>query len=106
MNGERTDVRRVTVSSDVVDGKVMVRDTLGREREINASTRVGAGPAPRQGELWLMLTMPGAPRMLLSRISTPDPPVVAGTRTGNTALVLSLLDALSSLGLIDDQSTP
>jgi hypothetical protein len=100
-------VERVSIAAKPdTDGTVLVRNTIGKQWGVRADLRPSGTAPPREGEVWLLARqVRSAPDVLWLRIAHPAPPVVTGPRSGADPVTLSLLKALSDLGLVQDKTT-
>lgn len=95
---------RAQVTAVNTDGTALVRDQLGKERQVRYDIRPKGTAAPAVGETWEAVQH-GTTWMLDRMVGHPLPPVVAGSRAATAATLANLLTALEAAGLINDQTT-
>ena len=100
------DVRRVSVTAaDPDSGEVMVRDGNGWQATVRASTRPKGTGFPAPGEIWI-ISRSGPSWMLGAQVGALPPPLVTGSRATADPVTLSLLAALTAIGVVRDGTTP
>ena len=88
---------RVVTVEEVTGAQALCRDDSGKTMIVRTDLRRGGGPAPRQGERWILDRALGRWTFVASFASAP--PTITGSRGGNAALA-NLLASLEALGLI------
>lgn len=99
-----TNQRATITAIDLTTGVAMARTALGKEISLRLDRRPKGSAAPAIGEIWT-ITRQGYVYVLDDLLTAPAPPVITGSRTGADPLALSLLDALTQLGHVQDGTT-
>lgn len=92
----------MVVINDITGVMAAVTDQYGKSHDIRIDIRRGKGPYPRVGETWIVDRDVGP--WTFAACLVPDIPKVTGTTDAIPALV-SLIEALAALGLIEDHTT-
>jgi hypothetical protein len=83
----------------------VVRDQLGKDRQVRYDIRPKGTAPPAAGETWEIVQI-GTVWSLDRMVAHPAPPIITGSRgTTPVAVLTNLLTALDAVGLIDDQTT-
>lgn len=100
----RLDQMAVTVTGiDPDTGKVMVRDSVSNEFEVDGSVRFKGMGFPAVGERWV-LARRRSMWVLDVQIGAPPVAKVTGSRDGMHPVDVQMLEALAALGLISDET--
>lgn len=99
-----TEVAVTVVSADPETGKVIVRDSVSNEFEIDHRLRPKGMGWPDPGERWL-LTRRGTTWVFDSQIGAPDIIRIDGSRDGMHPVAVQMLEAMARHGLILDGTT-
>jgi endonuclease/exonuclease/phosphatase family metal-dependent hydrolase len=104
MAGISKEMRVTIVGVNTDTGVIMVRDTFGNEITIDAANRPKGTGFPHDGEQWSMTKVQGQ-WYLKTQMGAPAIPTITGSRNGLHPILNQMLDALTSHGMVVDQTT-